>query len=144
MVDDLVMRSAGHGDARALLEFWAGAGENGSRPADRPEAVGRLIDRDPEAILLATAADRIVATIICGWDGWRANLYRLAVAPDLRGRGLGRLMLEQAEDRLRGLGAERFCAMVLDDNDLGTALWRAAGYTRQEDWSRWVKAADRA
>ena len=140
-MDDLVVRSAGQEDVLPLLEFWARAGENGSRPADRPEAVRRLVDRDPEAILVATSAGRIVATIICGWDGWRANLYRLAVDPDLRGRGLGRRMLHLAEERLRHLGAERYCAMVLDDNELGAALWRASGYTPQEDWSRWVKPA---
>jgi len=29
--------------------------------------------------------------------------------------------------------------MVLDGNDLGQNLWRASGYSRQDDWRRWVK-----
>ena len=37
--------------------------------------------------------DRVVGTVIAGWDGWRAHLYRLAVAPDLRGRGIARQLL---------------------------------------------------
>jgi hypothetical protein len=29
--------------------------------------------------------------------------------------------------------------MVLDGNDAGHAIWSAAGYSRQDNWSRWVK-----
>lgn len=137
---DVNIRNAVREDIAELLEFWTHAGENGSRPNDRPELIGRLIDHDPQAILVAEESGRIVATIVSGWDGWRANLYRLAVDPDCRGQGLGRRMLGLAEDRLRNLGAERFCAMVLDENALGGALWRSAGYAPQGDWSRWVKS----
>jgi len=140
-MNEISTRHAVPADVDALLAFWAVAGENGSRPADGPEPVRRLIERDPEAVLLAEAGGRIVATIIAGWDGWRANLYRLAVDPDLRGRGLGKRMLALAEERLRALGAGRFCAMVLEDNELGRGLWRTAGYHAQEDWRRWVKPA---
>ncbi|TIC81615.1 GNAT family N-acetyltransferase [Nocardioides sp. GY 10127] len=138
---EISTRNATKADVDALMEFWAEAGENGSRPDDRPDLITQLLDHDPEAILVAEVDGLIVATIVSGWDGWRANLYRLAVAPHWRGRGLGRRMLALAEERLRGLGAERFCAMVLDENDLGAALWRSAGYTPQDEWRRWVKPA---
>lgn len=141
-MNEILTRSALHSDVDHLMAFWAVAGENGSRPDDRPDLVTRLIDYDRDAILLAEAEGRIIATVVSGWDGWRANLYRLAVHPEWRGRGLGRRMLALAEARLRSLGAERFCAMVLDENDLGAALWKSAGYSPQDDWSRWVKAAN--
>ncbi len=138
---DVTTRRAVPADVPALVDFWSRVGENGSRPPDRPELVERLLQHDPDAVLVAEVNGRILATIVCGWDGWRANLYRLAVAPELRGRGVARRLLHLAEDRLRGLGAERFCAMVLDDNELGTAWWRAVGYEPQTEWSRWVKDA---
>jgi ribosomal protein S18 acetylase RimI-like enzyme len=140
-VENLNIRHAKLSDVDALVEFWSRAGENDSRPVDRPEAVEQLIERDAEALIIAELDGALVATIIAGWDGWRANLYRLAVDPELRGRGLGRRMLSVAEDRLRDLGAERFCAMVLDDNALGRSLWASASYRRQDDWRRWVKPA---
>ncbi|MFT4163783.1 MAG: GNAT family N-acetyltransferase [Microlunatus sp.] len=140
-MDEVRIRNVTSTDTVELMTFWSRAGENGSRPEDRPELIDRLVDHDPQALLVAEARGRIVATMICGWDGWRANLYRLAVDPEWRGQGLGRRMLTLAEDRLRDLGAERFCAMVLDENELGVALWRSAGYVPQDDWSRWVKSA---
>jgi ribosomal protein S18 acetylase RimI-like enzyme len=139
-VDDVITRNAVHEDIAELLEFWSRAGENDSRPNDRPELIGRLIDHDPQAVIVAEQSGRIIATIICGWDGWRANLYRLAVDPDRRGQGLGRHMLTLAEERLRDVGADRYCAMVLDGNVLGGAVWRSADYALQEDWRRWVKS----
>lgn len=138
-MSDVVVRAATHDDIEPLLEFWQIAGENEARPADRPGLLQQLIDRDPEATILATQSGRIVATTIAGWDGWRANLYRLAVAPDRRGEGLAKLMLEHAERRFISLGAERSCAMVLEENQSGQTFWRSSGYTPQDEWRRWVK-----
>jgi len=83
--------------------------------------------------------ERIVGTVIAGFDGWRAHLYRLAVAPDRRRRGIGSALLERAEQRLRKLGAGRADAMVLDSNLLGRKAWAARSYQAQEEWSRWVR-----
>lgn len=44
-----------------------------------------------------------------------------------------------AERRLTRLGAQRFVAMVLDDNELAHQMWEASGYRPQDDWARWVK-----
>jgi ribosomal protein S18 acetylase RimI-like enzyme len=128
-------------DIPVLLDFWAIAGENASRPSDDSALIENLLDRDPESLLVAERAGEIVGTIIAGWDGWRAHLYRLAVDPQSRGQGIGRALVQSAEDRLRKLGAIRFDAMVLSDNTLGEGAWVAMGYRPQDDWTRWVKLA---
>ena len=140
-MDEVTLRAAVDSDVEALIAFWAVAGENDSRPADRPAMVSALLARDPDALLVAEVDGAIVGTVIAGWDGWRAHLYRLAVGPDHRRRGIGRLLVEHAEERLRSLGAGRFDAMVLEGNELGDAAWRAAGYAPQDDWRRWVRPA---
>lgn len=138
-MDQYPLRTAIDADVDALLAFWARAAENDSRPADSAEAVRRLIERDPDALVVATIGDRIVGSVIAGWDGWRFHLYRLAVDPALRRHGIGRALLDAAEARLVALGASRIDAMVLDGNDLGQRIWLAAGYHRQDEWGRWVK-----
>lgn len=122
-----------------LLAFWAAAAENAARPQDSADAVDALLARDPPAVVVAQRDGAIVGTVIAGWDGWRAHLYRLAVHPGARGRGIGRALLRHAEARLIALGATRLDAMVLDANASGAAVWRAAGYRPQGEWSRWVK-----
>ncbi|MBC9225047.1 GNAT family N-acetyltransferase [Aeromicrobium sp. 636] len=136
---DLELRHAQVADIEILLAFWANSAENAARPADEARLVAQLLARDPAAVIVAEQAGEIVGCVVAGWDGWRANLYRLAVHPQQRGRGVGSRLLDQAERRLTALGATRMCAMVLDENDPGVSLWRSAGYAPQGEWSRWVK-----
>jgi ribosomal protein S18 acetylase RimI-like enzyme len=134
-----VLRAATIDDVAGLLEMWQEAAENASRPTDTRQAVTALLDRDPEALILAEQDGEPIGSIIAGWDGWRCHLYRLAVRPDWRRKGVASALLHAAEDRFNRLGASRADAMVLDENDLGQNLWRASGYRKQDDWRRWVK-----
>jgi len=141
IVTAVVLRHGTDDDVDALIDFWAREGENDHRPVDSPAAVRALLARDSEAIIIADLDGRVVGTVIAGWDGWRAHLYRLAVASDLRGRGIARLLIGEAEQRLASLGAVRFDAMVLAENVVGAAAWAALGYAAQDEWTRWVKPA---
>ena len=138
-----MIRPATVDDLGAVLDFWAEAAENENRPADTHAALAALHLRDPDALLLAIDGSEIVGTVIAGWDGWRCHLYRLAVAPQRRQQGIGRGLIDAAEERFRALGGTRADAMVLDDNTGAHGAWSAAGYRRQADWSRWVKPLPR-
>lgn len=133
-----MLRTATVDDVEALLAFWLEAGENDSRPADSADAVRRQVERDPQALVVITLDERIVGSVIAGWDGWRAHVYRLAVHPGARRHGLGRMLLAHVESRFAALGATRVDAMVLEGNNLGRSIWQAAGYAPQDDWRRWV------
>jgi ribosomal protein S18 acetylase RimI-like enzyme len=132
------VRPARPGEIDDILKFWAEAAE-GTSVSDDPAGVAALLDRDPGALLVAGQDGRIVGTLIAGWDGWRASLYRLAVHPGLRRRGVAALLLRAAEERFAALGGRRVDAMVLDANTLAHHTWKAAGYVRQDQWARWVK-----
>jgi ribosomal protein S18 acetylase RimI-like enzyme len=59
-------------------------------------------------------------------DGY---LSRLAVAPEMAGRGLGRWLLDLALAATRELGLARCVLEVADDNTRAAALYRSAGFT---------------
>ncbi|GHD31626.1 GNAT family N-acetyltransferase [Streptomyces galbus] len=137
-MSELRIRAAVPGDLDAVLAFWRTAAEGTSISDDR-DGVERLLARDPEALLLAESAGDLVGTVIAGFDGWRCHLYRLAVHPGSRRRGVGSALLAAAEERFVRLGGRRGDAMVLTRNETAHHAWRAAGYTAQEQWRRWVK-----
>ncbi|GIH78514.1 GNAT family N-acetyltransferase [Planobispora longispora] len=128
-------------DAEALLSFWRTAAEGTDRHDD-PAKVTALIERDSEAVLIAEDDGEMVGTLIAGWDGWRAHLYRLAVDPARRRQGIGSMLILAAEKRFAAFGAFRADAMVLHGNELAHHAWGAAGYAPQPQWSRWVKPLD--
>ena len=137
-VSDLEIRPAKPAEALDVLAFWATAAE-GTSISDDPAGVRGLIERDPDALLLAVDGERIVGTVIAGFDGWRCHLYRLAVAPDRRRRGIGSALLDAAHRRFEAFGGRRADAMVLEHNETGQAAWAAAGYHREDHWRRWVR-----
>ncbi|MCX4852257.1 GNAT family N-acetyltransferase [Streptomyces canus] len=135
---DLRIRAATPDDLDTVLAFWKQAAEGTSISDDR-DGVERLVTRDPEALILAELDGELVGTVIAGFDGWRCHLYRLAVHPERRRRGIGAALLTAAEERFVRLGGRRGDAMVLVRNETAQHTWRAAGYAPEEQWRRWVK-----
>ena len=133
-----MIRLATIGDSEAILRLWADVVEHASIE-DRVEDVHRLVARDPEALLVAEEDGRLVGTVIAGWDGWRGNLYRLAVAPDARRRGIAAALIEEGERRLETKGCRRVSALVIGGEDGAKAFWRSSGYAEHRSVSRFAK-----
>ena len=137
-MSELRIRPANTGDGETVLRIWREADAVVSTTDDL-DAVRVLLDRDPDALLIAELDGHCVGTLIAGWDGWRANLYRLAVLPGWRRRGIARALVETAEARLRSLSARRGAAVVVIDHDHATAFWRSMHYELDERIGRFAK-----
>jgi ribosomal protein S18 acetylase RimI-like enzyme len=133
------LRSATADDIATVLAFWDRAAEPTS--TDSAEGLDVLLRRDPGALIIADADGHVVGTVIAGWDGWRGAVYRLAVDAEHRRDGLGRSLLQAAEDRLAQLGARRLHAIVVGSNADGVAFWEASEWAVQAGQLRYAKGA---
>jgi ribosomal protein S18 acetylase RimI-like enzyme len=134
----VTLRSGHPEDADAILGVWREADAEPTA-TDDPERLRHLMAANAQALIVADDAGRLVGTVIAGWDGWRGGIYRLAVIPDHRRRGLGQGLVEEAVRRLRAAGAARLSAIVVDDDEGAMAFWTALGWQRQTARARFVK-----
>jgi ribosomal protein S18 acetylase RimI-like enzyme len=135
---DWIIRDATSADIAAVLELWR---SSEARPSltDNEAVVGSLLADNPGALFLADVHGKVVGAVIATFDGWRGNIYRLAVNPDYRRRGLARAMVSEAEGRLRAKGARRITALVESDHPWATGFWDGAGYERDPAMLRYFK-----
>jgi ribosomal protein S18 acetylase RimI-like enzyme len=131
------IRPAVPDDIVAVLALWRD--HAAPTTTDDAQAVAALMDRDPGALLVAEAKGRVVGTVIAGWDGWRGSVYRIAVDPEYRRQGLGRRLLDQAEHRLREVGARRMHAIVVGNDDRAVGFWRASDWEDQPAQLRFTR-----
>jgi len=135
----VLVRPARRAEIPTVLALWREADAVPS-VSDDLASLGRLLDTSGDALLVAEAGGRLVGTIVAGWDGWRGNLYRLAVLPTERRRGIALRLVAEAERRLTAKGAVRISALVMSDHDPAVALWHAAGYTHDPRVGRYVRS----
>jgi ribosomal protein S18 acetylase RimI-like enzyme len=122
------IRAARQSDVPQVLALWALARSGHAVTPDRDSDVRRLVSDMPGSLIVAEVDDRVIGALIAAWDGWRGNMYRLAVEPGRRRLGIARTLVEAGEQHLRRLSARRVTALVAHDDEAAGAFWDAIGY----------------
>jgi ribosomal protein S18 acetylase RimI-like enzyme len=136
--EGITVRRCRPSDLPAVLELWAQARSDHASTPDRLADVERLVEDSPAALLVAERDDDVVGALIAAWDGWRGNMYRLAVRNGHRRQGIGLALTRAGEEYLRGCGARRVTALVAFDEAAG-GFWEAAGYPVDREIGRRVR-----
>jgi ribosomal protein S18 acetylase RimI-like enzyme len=132
------IRSADPGDFGAVLALWQQVPGRGSVTEDEA-ALAALLEQDGDALLVVEREGQLVGSLVAVWDGWRGNLYRLAVHPHHRREGIAAALVRRGEERLRELGARRITALVERDDPAAMKFWRDAGYEHDAAAARLVR-----
>ena len=138
----MLIRHARIDDIDTILALWKAADAVES-VTDDPGSIEILLRTPTARAYLAEDGSSVVGSIIAGFDGWRGSLYRLAVLPSHRRRGVALDLVREAERFLIDSGARKITAMVMRDHEHALRFWEAGGYDEDPRLKRYVKVVDR-
>lgn len=127
-------------DMEVVLELWQQADATPG-VTDNTDDLRRAITESPAHVLVAEVDGRVIGSIIGVFDGWRGNVYRLAVHPDFRRHGVARSLVGEVERKLAEQGAKRITALVEKDHPWAMSFWEAVEYRVNERVVRRVRTA---
>jgi ribosomal protein S18 acetylase RimI-like enzyme len=103
------------------------------RPWNDPRKdIERKLTVQPELFLVGVNDEKIVATVMAGYEGHRGWINYLAVDPDHRRSGLGRAMMAEAERLLLALGCPKVNLQVRRSNKQACDFYLALGFAEDD------------
>ena len=102
--------------------------DRGSRRAWTREALAEEFAHDPPTLLVLRSSGDPVAFVVARFHVPDMDIVNLAVAPDRRGRGLGRRLLCALLDQAASSGVQSVFLEVREGNEEARRLYRSAGF----------------
>ena len=131
MAIDLMIRVYCEADEAAVIELWRECGL--VVPWNDPkDDIAQKVRTQPELFLVGLLDGRVVASVMAGYEGHRGWINYLGVSPELHGRGLGRKMMDAAEEELRKLGCPKINLQVRRSNRAVLAFYEHLGFSRDD------------
>lgn len=90
--------------------------------------IERKLKVQPELFLVGSIDDKVIATVMAGYEGHRGWINYLAVHSDHQAIGIGKQMMEAAENRLQAAGCPKINLQVRKTNTKVLEFYRAIGY----------------
>lgn len=141
-VDGCAIRQATRADLLAVFRI-----EKQSFPQSWPYAAFEEFLDEPGFLIAETdegIAGYVVADTVPNGGRSLGHVKDIAVHPEMRGRGLGRRLLECALDAMRAQQASRVKLEVRESNEPALSLYREFGFRRQRTLPRYYDDGENA
>ena len=127
----MLIRAFRKGDEDAVVALWQACGL--TRPWNDPRKdIARKLTVQPELFLVGELDGKIVASLMAGYEGHRGWVNYLAVAPEHRRQGFGRVLMQEAEEHLLALGCPKVNIQVRSSNQEALGFYKSIGYLQDE------------
>lgn len=126
--DNLVIRTYEPRDESSVTALWRDVFRDDPPWNDPKFVIRRKLAIQPELFLVGELEGTVVAAVVIGFDGFRGWIYHLAVVPEHRRKGFGRVLMSEAEIRLRRLGCPKVNLQVRVTNTGVIEFYRHLGY----------------
>jgi ribosomal protein S18 acetylase RimI-like enzyme len=125
---DLAIRMYAPVDQEAVVRLWNACGL--VVPWNDPvKDIARKLRFQKELFLVAVREGKLVGTVMAGYEGRRGWINYLAVSPAHQRKGLGRRLMQEAENRLLALGCPKVNLLVRKSNSQVIDFYRKLGFS---------------
>ena len=95
---------------------------------DCVETLSKKLEFDPSSILVLELEGNIIGMVTTTYDPWASFIWHLAIEPEYQGQGLGHLLADEAEKRLREHGTTSVNGYVLPNNKNSLSFLKKRGF----------------
>ena len=114
-------------DAEAVVALWERC--ELTRPWNDPHKdIQRKLTVRADLFLVGEVGGAIIGTVMAGYEGHRGWINYLGVDPAFRRRGLGRVLMQEAERHLREAGCPKINLQVRSANTDAIKFYRSIGF----------------
>ncbi len=132
--NNILIRKFVTDDYDDVISLWSSAGLP-CRPQGR-DAKGKIeieITKPTAVFLVAEYKGKIIGTSLGTQDGRKGWINRVAIIPELQGKGIARMLVEETEKRLYQKGIEIIACLIEEGNDVSMQTFNKLGYIKHED-----------
>lgn len=91
----------------------------------------KLQNRDG-LFFVARMDDKVIGTVMAGYDGHRGWIYSIAVHPDYQKQGIGSGLLSFTQEKLEALGCLKVNLQIMEGNEAVQEFYLANGYSVEQ------------
>jgi|SRR6185295_15038222 len=106
-------------------------------PDDQPwnsaaSAIPAKLAFQPDLFVVALDGNRVIGSVMAGYDGHRGWVNRIAVLRSHGGQGVGSALMREAETRLRTMGCAKINLQVRASNATAAEFYTRLGYSVED------------
>ena len=128
----MLVRAYREADEQAVIAQWNLLLSDGAPHNDPATAIRKKLAVDRDLFLVAVAEEKVIGTVMGGYDGHRGWIYSVAVDPAHQRRGVGSALLHRVEEALIQRGCPKVNLQVRTSNAEVIAFYRQLGYAVEE------------
>lgn len=127
------IRAVRSGDYQALRELWSAAGLTFDVGDSAPDFLWALSHGGQHYLAGEMPGGHLAGSVLGAFDGRRGWIYHLAVHPSYQRQGFGRMLMQAAENSLRGAGCLKINLLVEPHNLAVGTFYQKIGYRRADN-----------
>lgn len=132
--DKLVLREFKFpSDYSQVIDLWKNAGPGiHLRRSDERDEIFKKLQRDPDLFIVAEFNGLLIGSVLGGFDGRRGMVYHLAVDDSYRKKGIGTMLMNELEKRMKQKGCIRSYLLVTHDNAEAIRFYETKGWEQMD------------